>query len=108
VPLVLFAIFPPLLEACPITLLACLRRGRKKKQLSEVISMERFILEHQVFLYNCYVKCKSARKCKGKLRRKLLEIQAPHRNILQNLVKKLQTSGVLINKNTNHRHTVLT
>jgi hypothetical protein len=30
--------------------------------------MDRFTLEHRVFLYDCYVKCKSARKCQKYLK----------------------------------------
>jgi hypothetical protein len=90
VPLVLFAICAPLLGARPLTFLACLRRGRDKEQLNAVISMDRFILEHRVFLYDCNVKwkCKSGRRCQKKLRSSP-NIPAPHRNSIDNLVKKL-------------------
>jgi hypothetical protein len=63
--------------------------GRVKKQSGGVISMDRFTSEHRVFLYACYVECKSARKCKRKFRRKFPDIQAPHGNTIQNLVKEL-------------------
>jgi hypothetical protein len=54
------------------------------------------------------LKCKSARKCQGKFRSKFPDLQAPHRNIIWNVVNKLQTSGVLIDKKTSHQCTVLT
>lgn len=72
VPLVLLAVCQ--LEARPLAFLACSRRGRDKKQSNVVISMDRFSLVHQVLLYVCYVKCKSARNCSRKFRRKLQDI----------------------------------
>jgi hypothetical protein len=51
-------------------------------------------------LCDCYVKCKSARMCQRKFRRTFPDIQVPHRNTIQSLVKKLKKSGVLIDKKT--------
>jgi hypothetical protein len=98
VSLVLFAIFLQPLEALPLTFLACLWRLRDKEQSNGMIGMDRFTLEHWVFLYNCYVKYKSARKYQRKFTRKLPDIEAPYRNTIQNLVKKLWTSGILTTK----------
>jgi hypothetical protein len=69
VPPVLFAVHSPPPEIRPLTFLACLRRGKGKKQSNGTISMDRFTLGHQLFLYGCYVKSKSARKCKSKFKR---------------------------------------
>jgi hypothetical protein len=55
----LFAVCLPQLEAHPLTFHACLWRSREKKQSSVMVSMDRFTIEHQVFLYGCYVKCVS-------------------------------------------------
>jgi hypothetical protein len=60
-----------------------------------------------MLLYDCCVKHKPARKCQRKFRRKFPNNQAPRRNTIQKLVKKLQTSGILIDKKTSHRHTIL-
>jgi hypothetical protein len=51
-----------------------------------------------VLLCDCYVECKSARKCQRRFRRKFPDIRAPHRNTIQSLVKKFRTGGVLIEK----------
>jgi hypothetical protein len=100
VPLVLFSIYlPPNTQGLPAVLSCILtERQRDKRRSSGVISMDRFTLEHQVFLYDCYVKCKSARTCERKFRRKFPNVWAPHRNVIQNLVKKLWASGTLIDK----------
>jgi hypothetical protein len=54
-----------------------------------------------------YEKCKSVRKCQRKFRRKFSNIRAPHRNTIHNLVKKLRTNGILIDKRTSLRRTLL-
>jgi hypothetical protein len=46
------------------------------------------------------MKCTSARKCQKKFIRKFPDIQASHRYTIQNLLIKLQTSGILIDKKT--------
>jgi hypothetical protein len=43
----LFSVYPPPPEARPLTFLTCVRRG-KDKQVREVISMDRFTLEHRM------------------------------------------------------------
>jgi hypothetical protein len=44
--LVLFAVYPPPLEADLLIFFACLWRGRDKKQSSGVVSVNRFTLQH--------------------------------------------------------------
>jgi hypothetical protein len=63
-----------------------------------VWDVDKFILEHQVFLYKLHVKCNSARKSQGKFRRKFPRVQVPHRDAIQNLVSKVRTDMLMDRK----------
>jgi hypothetical protein len=71
--------------------------GAEIRNSSAVIRMDRFPLEHRKFLYDCFVKFMSARKHQRKFW-SFPNIRAPHRNTIQYLVKKFQTTGVLTHK----------
>jgi hypothetical protein len=58
-------------------------------------------LEQCVFLYDTYVKFGSARKCWRKFRCKFYDERAPSRQTIHNLVNKLRTMGLFINKKQN-------
>ncbi|PNF28362.1 hypothetical protein B7P43_G17330, partial [Cryptotermes secundus] len=52
----------------------------------------------RVFLYNTYVKCESAGKCRRKFRCKFCHAEVPNRQTIHNLVNRLETMGYLIDK----------
>jgi hypothetical protein len=52
--------------------------------------VDKLTLEHQVFLYESYIKCNSTRKSQWKFRRKLPRVQVPIRNTIHNLVNKVR------------------
>jgi hypothetical protein len=54
------------------------------------------------------VKYKSTKKCQKKFRRKFPYIRTPYGNTIQNPVKKVRKCGVLVDKKTGRRRTVLT
>jgi hypothetical protein len=56
--------------------------------------------EQRVFLYDTYVKYGSAGKC----RRKFRDERVPSRQTIHNLVNKLRTMELLIDKKTKHKH----
>jgi hypothetical protein len=64
-------------------------------------------LGQSVFLYDTYVKYGSARRCRRKFRRKFWDEGVPNRQIIHNLVNKLKTTGLLINKKQKHKRRVL-
>jgi len=66
-----------------------------------VVCMNKFTLQHQVFLYDSYVKCKSTRKCQRKFRIKFPRVQVLCRN--QNLVNEVRTIGMLKDRIQNIR-----
>lgn len=66
-----------------------------------VLDIDKFTLEHQVFLHQCCTKCDSTKKSQRKFKRKFPEIQVPNKNIVQNLVNKVRTD---MNKNINVKH----
>jgi transposase len=66
--------------------------------------MVRYTLEQRIFLYDAYVKYGSARKC----RRKFRDERVPSRQIIHNLVNKLRTTGLLVDKEQKHKRRVLT
>jgi transposase len=70
--------------------------------------MDKFTLEHRVFLYDTYVKCKSARKCQRKFRRKFPGVRIPHRNTIQNLVNKVRSTGEVMDRKPERPRRVLT
>jgi hypothetical protein len=68
--------------------------------------MVRCTLEQRVFLYDTYVKYGSARKCRRKFRRKFRNERT--RQTIQNLMNKLRTTGLLIDKKETPKCRVLT
>jgi transposase len=70
--------------------------------------MVQHTLEQRVFLYDAYVKCGSARKCRRKFRRKFRGETVPSRQTIHNLVNKLRSTGLLIDKKQKHKRRVLT
>jgi hypothetical protein len=60
--------------------------------------MVRYILEQRVFLYDTHVKYVSARKRWRKCRRKFRGERVPSRQTIHNLVNRLRTTGLLIDK----------
>jgi transposase len=70
--------------------------------------MVRYTLKQCEFLYDTYVKYGSARKCRRKFRRKFRNERVPSRQTIRNLVIKLRTTGLLIDKKQKHKRRVLT
>jgi hypothetical protein len=69
--------------------------------------MVQYTSEQCVFLYETYVKYGSATKCRRKFRRKFSDKRAPSRKTIKNLVNKLISTGVLMDKKQNHKRRVL-
>jgi transposase len=65
-------------------------------------------LEQRVFLYDTYVKYESAVKCRRKFRHKFCDERVPSRQTIHNLVNKLGTTGLLMDKKAKHKRRVLT
>jgi hypothetical protein len=58
--------------------------------------MEKFTPDHQLFLYESYVKCNnSARKNKRTFKRKFPWLQVHNRNTIHNLVNEVRITGML-------------
>jgi hypothetical protein len=70
--------------------------------------MVRYTLEQHVFLYDSYVKYRSAGKCMWKFRHKFHDKRVPSRQTIHNLVNKLRKMGLLIDKKQKHKRQVLT
>jgi transposase len=70
--------------------------------------MVRYTLEQRVYLYDTYVKYGSARKCRRKFRRKFCDERVPSRQAIHNLVNKVRSTGLLIDKKQKHKRRVLT
>jgi hypothetical protein len=71
--------------------------------------MVRYTLEQRVFLYDTYVKYRSARKCQRKLRRKFCDEQVPSKQTIHKFVTKLRTTGLLMEKKQKkNKHRILT
>jgi transposase len=70
--------------------------------------MTRYTLEQYVFLYDTLVKYESAGKCRQTFRCKFRDERVPSRQTIYNLVNKLRTMGLLIDKKTEHKRRVLT
>jgi hypothetical protein len=64
--------------------------------------------EQCVFLYDSYVKYGSAGKCRRKFRLKYHDERVPSRQTMHNLVNKLRTTGLLIDKKQKHERRVFT
>ena len=58
----------------------------------------RYSLEQRVLIYNTYIRKKSIKKCHAKFRRQFPGISVPYKSTIQKLVKKLQTTGSLLDK----------
>jgi transposase len=67
-----------------------------------------YTLEQRVFLHDTYVKYGSAGKCRRKFRSKFRDERVPSRQTVYNLVNKLTTTGLLIDKKAKHTRRVLT
>jgi hypothetical protein len=70
--------------------------------------MVRCTSQQRVFLYDTYVKYGSAGKCRRKFRRKFRDERVPSRQTFHNLVNKLRTTGLVIDKKQKHKRRVLT
>jgi hypothetical protein len=70
--------------------------------------MVRYTSEQLVFLYDPFVKYGSAEKCRRKFRRKVRDGRVPSKQTIHNLVNKLITSGLLLDKKQKHKRRVLT
>jgi transposase len=70
--------------------------------------MVRYTLEQRVFVYDTYVKYRSAGKCQRKFCHKFCGERVPSKKRIHNLVNKLRTTGFLIDKKTKHKRRVLT
>jgi hypothetical protein len=68
----------------------------------------RYTLEQRVFLYESYVKYGSAEKCRRKFRRKFRDEGILSRETSHNLVNKLRTTRLLIDKKQKHKRRVFT
>jgi hypothetical protein len=75
---------------------------------SLVCVMVRYTLEQRVFLYVTHVKYGSARKCRRKFWHKFRDERVPSRQTVHNLVNKLRTTGLVIDKKQKHTRRVLT
>jgi transposase len=67
-----------------------------------------YTLEQRVFLYDSYVKYRSARKCQRKFRRKFRDERVPSRQTIHNLVNKLRSTGLWRDKEQKHKRRVRT
>jgi hypothetical protein len=65
-------------------------------------------LEQHVFLYDTYVKYGSARKCRQKFWHKFCDERVPSIQTVHNLMNKLRSMGVLIDKKQKHKRRLLT
>jgi hypothetical protein len=62
-----------------------------------------YTLEQNVFLYDTCVKYGSARKCRRKFQHKFCDERVPSRQTVHNLVNKLRTTGLLIDKKQKYK-----
>jgi hypothetical protein len=67
----------------------------------------RYTLEQYVFLYDSYMKYRSAGKCKRKFQHKFRDERVPSRQATHNLANKLR-KGLLIDNKQKHKRRVLT
>jgi hypothetical protein len=70
--------------------------------------MVHYALEQPVFLYDTYVKYGSAGKCRQKFWHKFHDERVLSRQTIHNLVKKLRTMGLLIDKKQKYKRWGLT
>jgi hypothetical protein len=76
--------------------------------LFSVTVNEQDTLEQRVFLYATDLKYGFARKRRRKFLRKFHDGRVPSRQSIHNLVNKLRTTGLLIDKKTKHKRRVIT
>jgi hypothetical protein len=76
-------------------------------QLQLVSSVVRYTLEQRVFLYDTYVKYVLLESVGGKCWRKFRDERVASRQTIHNLVNKLRTTGLLIDKKQKHKRWVL-
>jgi hypothetical protein len=70
--------------------------------------MVRYILEQRVPLYDSQVKCGSAGNRRRKFRRKFHDESVPSRQTIHNLMNKLKTTGLIIDKKQKNKRRVIT
>jgi hypothetical protein len=70
--------------------------------------MVRCTVEKRVFLYESYVKCASARKCRRKFRRKFPGITVPNTTGIRELINRVRSTGSLLDKKHANKDRVLT
>jgi biotin operon repressor len=81
--------------------------SRLLQLVSSVFIMVQYTLEQHVFLYDTYVKYRSARKGRWKFLPKFHDERVPSRQTIHNLVTKLRSAGLLIDKKQKHKCWVL-
>jgi transposase len=67
-----------------------------------------YTIEQHVFLYDSYLKCGSARKCRQKFQLKFYHEIVCSWQTVHNLVNKLRSTGLLTEKKQKHKRRVLT
>jgi hypothetical protein len=67
-----------------------------------------YTVEQHAFLYESYVKCGSARKCQRKFHRKLSGITVPSITGIHKLIKKVRSTGSLVDKKPAKKYQALT
>jgi hypothetical protein len=70
--------------------------------------MVRYTLGQHIFLYDTYVKYRSARKCWWKFQHKFHDERVPSRQTIHNFVNKFRTTGPLIDVKQKHKCLVFT
>ncbi|XP_068085829.1 uncharacterized protein [Anabrus simplex] len=68
----------------------------------------RYSVSQRVFIYDSYVRTKSARTVRRLFQEKFPDVQVPGRTSIHRLVNKLRTTGSLLDKKRNKPRTVLT
>jgi hypothetical protein len=70
--------------------------------------MVKYTLEQRIFLYDSYVKKKSYESCKRKFRRRYPGVRIPASSTILRLVKKVRSTGSLLDKKYTRQNAVLT
>jgi hypothetical protein len=70
--------------------------------------MVRYTVEQRVFLYDSYVKCGSARRCRRKFCRKYPGNTVPSTRGIHKLIDKVRSTGSLLDKKPARKRRVLT
>jgi hypothetical protein len=74
------------------------RRVKYWLLLCVCVDMVPYTVGQRVFLYEPYVKCCSARKCRRKIRRKFPGITVPSTTGIHKLINKVWSTGSLLDK----------